>query len=86
MNFTEKQVVDLGNSLSKVLKNLRIQAQISQNELAWRSGLSQQHIGYLEKGQRLPSALTLKRLALALGYRLSVIIEMAESSDELKLD
>lgn len=68
-------------ALARVLREARSQAGWSQNELAWRAGLSQQYIGYLEKELRCPScpsAETLKRLALAFGRDLSEIIGAAD--------
>jgi transcriptional regulator with XRE-family HTH domain len=79
VNFNETQLEAFGNALSTVLMELRKEAGISQNELAWRAGLSQQHIGYLEKGTRMPSAISLKRIALALNIRLCEIVKRAET-------
>ena len=78
MNFNEKQIAAFGKALGPVLTDLRTEEGLSQNELGWRSGLSQQHIGYLGKGTRMPSAISLKRITLALNLRLSVLIETAE--------
>ncbi|NJM37030.1 MAG: helix-turn-helix transcriptional regulator [Akkermansiaceae bacterium] len=64
--------------MALVLREARQDVGWSQNELAWRSGLSQQYIGYLEKELRSPSAETLKRLAMAFDRDLWSIIAEAE--------
>ncbi len=69
-------------ALALVLKEARLNAGWSQNELAWRAGLSQQYIGYLEREMRYPSAETLKRLAIALDRSLSGIVGEAESKSD----
>lgn len=84
MNPNETQIDAFGKALIRVLSELRKEAGISQNELAWRAGLSQQHIGYLEKGTRMPSAISLKRIAIALNLRLCTIVERAENIAEEK--
>jgi transcriptional regulator with XRE-family HTH domain len=66
-------------ALALVLREKRLEAGLSQDELAWRAGLSQQYIGYLEKEMRYPSAETLKRIAIAFDRDLSEIIAEAES-------
>ena len=78
MNEISRKTKAFVKALALVLLEARKEAGWSQNELAWRSGLSQQHIGYLERELRHPSAETLKRLALALDRDLSDIIGEAE--------
>jgi transcriptional regulator with XRE-family HTH domain len=46
---------------------LRAAADLTQEELAERSGLSQQYISDLERGKRNPTVVTLYELATALG-------------------
>jgi transcriptional regulator with XRE-family HTH domain len=46
---------------------LRAAADLTQEELAERSGLSQQYISDLERGKRNPTIVTLYELATALG-------------------
>ncbi|MDR1047534.1 MAG: helix-turn-helix domain-containing protein [Treponema sp.] len=48
------------------IKKLRIQKGISQMELSLRSGLSQSFLATLEKGKKLPSVLTVIKIADAL--------------------
>lgn len=58
-------------SFSENLKKARIKAHLSQLDLAKKSGLSQQAISIIEKGERSPSESTMKLLAEALGYSVS---------------
>jgi transcriptional regulator with XRE-family HTH domain len=46
---------------------LRAAADLTQEELAERSGLSQQYLSDLERGKRNPTVVTLYELARALG-------------------
>jgi len=51
------------------LRRLREQADISQEEMGYRSGLHRTEIGILERGERLPRMDTLLKLAAALGVK-----------------
>jgi transcriptional regulator with XRE-family HTH domain len=79
VNDRDKKLQAFLKALAVVLLELRQKAGWSQNELAWRAGLSQQYIGYLEKQLRSPSAETLKRLAIAYDRDLHEIIAEAEA-------
>ena len=52
------------------LKHLREAAGLSIYALAYRCGISRQHLGRLETGQRQPTLDTAQRIAAALGLRL----------------
>lgn len=74
----DRQTGEFLKALAAVLKSARKEAGWSQNEMAWRSGLSQQHISYLERELRSPSADSLKRISLALDRELAGLIREAE--------
>lgn len=57
--------------VSKRIKEARIAAGMTQDELAEKTGLPQSHICRLERGAHSPSHKTLERLANALGVPLS---------------
>ena len=57
-------------TLSERLKMLRMEKQMTQNELAQATGLSQSAIGYWENGQRIPNALAV--IALAKFFHVSI--------------
>ena len=79
MNDVSRKTKAFVKALALVLREKRLEAGLSQNELAWRAGLSQQYIGYLERELRYPSAETVKRIAIALDRDLSDIIAEAEA-------
>ena len=68
------------HALADVLRSAREESGLSQTELAAKAGLSQPHIGYLEKGQRGTSADSLKRIALALGTTAAELVRRAEAA------
>jgi len=55
------------NSIGKIIKQQRILSDLSKGELAKRAGVHQTLIGRLERGERAPSARTLRKLAKVLG-------------------
>jgi len=55
------------------LKRLRGDAQLSQLELSYRSGVSQNMITYIETGKRTPSLSTLLKLCKALNINPAVL-------------
>ena len=57
--------------ISTKIKELRRQADMTQEELAKRSGLPQSHISRLENGQHSPSHATVEKLAGALNVPIS---------------
>lgn len=59
--------------LAKRIRDLRIAAGMTQDRLAEKSGLGQSHICRLEKGQHSPNALTIEKIAAALGVPVSQI-------------
>ncbi len=54
---------DNRNDLSKILKHQRIMKGLTLEQLAGMSGVSCSHIGRIERGERFPSAGTLRKLA-----------------------
>jgi transcriptional regulator with XRE-family HTH domain len=55
-----------GASSPPRIKDLRVNAHLTQEELAELSGLPQSHISRLESGKHSPSRITLEKLAQAL--------------------
>lgn len=49
------------------------------NEVARRTGLSQQSISYIERGMRMPTLDTLLRIASVLDVRLGDLVNTAEN-------
>ncbi|HZF95938.1 MAG TPA: helix-turn-helix transcriptional regulator [Allosphingosinicella sp.] len=59
--------MDMRKLVGRNAARLRAAADLTQEELAERSGLSQQYISDLERGKRNPTVVTLYELATALG-------------------
>lgn len=56
----------LAQAIGKRLKQAREDADISQEELAYRAGFYRTYIGHIEVGRYMPSAYTLYKIAKAL--------------------
>lgn len=50
------------------LKNIREQKNMTQNEIATKSGISRQYYGLIETGERKVPVWTAKKIAAALGF------------------
>lgn len=59
--------MDMRKLVGRNAARLRGEAGLTQEQLAERSGFSQQYISKLEKGQRNPTVVTLYELAQGLG-------------------
>ena len=55
------------NDLGKILKQRRLMIPLTLKELAARSGISSSYLGRIERGERFPSALILRKIAKPLG-------------------
>jgi len=66
------------DSLGKVIKQQRILLDLSQAELSRRAGVSHSLIFRLEKGDRSPSARTLRKLAKVLGISEAELLMYAD--------
>jgi len=56
------------NNLGKVIKQQRLMASLTLQQLASMSGVSASHLGRIERGERYPSASILRKIAQPLGY------------------
>lgn len=63
---------------SAVLRQLREERGLSQEQLAERADLNRSYLGEVERGHAIPSLITLAKLAGALEIRLSSFIERCE--------
>ena len=55
------------NNLGDIIRQQRVVMSLTLQELAARSGVSASHLGRIERGERFPSARTLRRIAKPLG-------------------
>lgn len=64
----------------RLLKKRRLEKNISVYALAQKSGVSQQMIAYVERGERNPTLETVLKIARGLDVSLSKVIKEAEAS------
>ena len=62
----------MNNILPENIKRLRMEKNLTQKELAERTGINQADISKLENGTRNPSLKMLKRLAAGMGMALKI--------------
>lgn len=67
-------------AFGKVIRKLRQDKRLSQEQLALESGLDRTYISLLERGLRQPTLTTLFQIATTLGTSPSQIIRMMEES------
>lgn len=65
------------SEVAKILRREREKRKLSMNQVAERSGLSQQMISYVEREMRNPTLETLLRMAAAIGVDFSEILRKA---------
>ena len=58
----------MSNNLGKIIKQQRVMSGLTLHDLAQASGVSPSHLGRIERGERLPSALILGKIAKPLGF------------------
>ena len=68
----------LDSAFGKSLKSRRLSANLSQEQLGLKSGLSRPYISELEMGKKDPSLFTIFKLANALELKSSVLIDEVE--------
>jgi transcriptional regulator with XRE-family HTH domain len=68
-DFSEKPIQEVDEQIQRVisrLKKAREMAHISQMDLSFMAGLSQNHVNYIESGHRTPNLYTLLKICKAL--------------------
>jgi len=66
-----------GNYLGRILKQRRVMIPLTLRGLATISGTSSSHLGRVERGERFPSALILRKVAKPLGFEESELFSLA---------
>ena len=56
------------NGLDRMIKQQRMAVPLTLRELGTASGVSASHLGRIERGERFPSAYTLRKIAKPLGF------------------
>lgn len=65
-------------AVGRAIRNQRVAAEISQEELAHRAGLHRTYIGAVERGERNITVRNLVRIASSLSVKASGLLEEAE--------
>lgn len=68
----------LTEAFGRVLRMLREEAGVSQEQLGAKSGLHRNYVGMIERGERTPSLAAVEALSRALGMRPHEIVRAAE--------
>ena len=74
----------MNSSFGEIIKNLRQQNNLSQQQLAERLFVDRSTVGRWENGQRTPDALLLPRLALCLNVDLATLLNSLDESENTK--
>lgn len=71
--------MDVVSQLGRNVRTIRLEAGLSQEELAFRAGLKRSYLSDLERGTRNPSVRALGRIADALGIAPSELLKDPEA-------
>jgi transcriptional regulator with XRE-family HTH domain len=61
--------------MGKLIKTLREETELTQEQLAKRAGVNHSYISLLENGERVPTVKTADKLCAALGISLAQLFE-----------
>lgn len=67
----------VGNDIGEILYQRRRERHLTLRRLGNESGVSASHLGRIERGERLPTARILKKLAEPLGFSETQLLEIA---------
>jgi transcriptional regulator with XRE-family HTH domain len=73
--------LNVGEVFGARLRELRRKHKLTQAQIAERSGLLQHHISELENGLRMPSLMTLLKLAAAIGCKPTDLLAPFNAAD-----
>lgn len=73
-----KQITSVNQDFGQVLRRLRKEAGLSQEQLALEAGLQRNYISMMELGNYQPTLTTIFKLSRALNIQASQIIQMLE--------
>lgn len=64
---------NITNQLGNRIRTIRTALGISQEELAFKSGISAAHLGQIERGLKAPTIITIDKIAKALNISLPIL-------------
>lgn len=67
--------MDVRQIMGKNMRKIRVEAGLSQEEIAVRMGVEQTYVSGLERGVRNPTLTTLDRAASALNVKITALLE-----------
>ncbi|MFC7319273.1 helix-turn-helix domain-containing protein [Halobacillus campisalis] len=79
----EKHIEDAAKAFGTQLRNLRLEVDLSQEELAFRTGVSPNHIGYIERAERNPKLDLINKIAFALRVQPATLFTTIEVPSDL---
>lgn len=74
--------MDLAITFGRVLRDLRKQAGLTQEQLGFEADLERNFISMLERGERQPTLTTLVKLAKPLRKKASQLVALVESASD----
>jgi len=77
---TQRSYAETSERIVRFLRDERIRRGLTKYAVEQRSGISQQMVGYVERGLRRPSLETALRIADGIGVDLAVIIRKARKA------
>ncbi len=77
---TQRSYAETSERIVRLLRDERIRRGLTKYAVEQRSGISQQMVGYVERGLRRPSLETALRIADGIGVDLAVIIRKAREA------
>jgi len=69
---------DVAKPIGKIIKRLRQEAELSQEQLAHRAGIHRTYVSQIERGDAEPSIFILRKLGKALDKRAWELVRMWE--------
>lgn len=74
--------MDLAITFGRVLRDLRKQAGLTQEQLGFEAELERNYISMLERGERQPTLTTLIKLARPLRRKASYLVALVETASD----
>ena len=74
--------MDLAITFGRVLRDLRKQAGLTQEQLGFEAELERNYISMLERGERQPTLTTLVKLAKPLRKKASQLVALVEAASD----